>query len=87
MRSRTEVSPTEGEMNHFNKQTEVFDPETLHILGGALDDAWLRLDRTLLNGSGDAARTVLARHIISMAKQGERNRRRLMEGALARLTL
>jgi hypothetical protein len=40
-----------------------------------------------LNGSGDAVRTILAKHIIAMAEQGERNRQRLIEGALARLKL
>jgi hypothetical protein len=40
-----------------------------------------------LNGSGDAIRTILAKHIIAMAQQGERDPQRLIEGALARLEL
>jgi hypothetical protein len=65
-----------------------FNPETLHILGSALDDAWQRLEvRVHLNGSGDAIRTILAKHIIAMAEEGERDRQRLIEGALARLKL
>src|SRR3984893_5666415 len=63
-----------------------FNPETRHILGSALDDAWQRLEvRVHLNGSGDAIRTILAKHIIAMAEEGERDRQRLIEGALARL--
>lgn len=62
-----------------------FNPETIRVLAGALDDAWLRVDA--VNGSADAARTTLAKHIIAMATQGERNRRRLTDGALCRLSL
>jgi hypothetical protein len=40
-----------------------------------------------LNGGGDAIRTILAQHIIAMAEEGERDRQRLIEGALARLKL
>jgi hypothetical protein len=71
-----------------SEHSESFDPETLRILCGALDDAWERLEAgTHLNGSADAARAVLAQHIVAIARQGERDRRRLIEGALARLTL
>jgi hypothetical protein len=79
-------------MTHVSEQSTTFNPETLHLLGSALDDAWQRLEvrngvRVHLNGSGDAVRTILAKHIIAMAEQGERDRQRLIEGALARLTL
>ena len=75
-------------MTPASEQSTTFNPETLHILGSALDDAWQRLEvRVHLNGSGDAVRTILAKHIIAMAEQGERNRQRLIEGALARLKL
>jgi hypothetical protein len=71
-----------------SEHPESFDPETLRILCAALDDAWRHLEAgTHLNGSADAARAVLAQHIIAMARQGERDRRRLIEGALARLSL
>jgi hypothetical protein len=77
-----------AEMTHVSEQSTTFNPETLHILGSALDDAWQRLEvRVHLNGGGDAIRTILAKHIISMAEQGERDRQRLIEGALARLKL
>ena len=71
-----------------NRSVSVDRPRQLLLLGGALDDAWHRLEvRVHLNGSGDAVGTILAKHIIAMAEQGERNRQRLIEGALARLTL
>jgi hypothetical protein len=75
-------------MTHVSAQPTTFNPETLHLLGSALDDAWQRLEVGVhLNGSADAARTVLAKHIIAMAQQGELDRQRLIEGALARLKL
>src|ERR1700730_17048589 len=33
-----------AEMTHVSEQSTTFNPETLHILGSALDDAWQRLD-------------------------------------------
>jgi hypothetical protein len=75
-------------MTSVSEQSRAFNPETLDILGSALDDAWRRLEvRVHLNGSGDAVRTILAKHMIAMAEQGERDRQRLIEGALARLKL
>jgi hypothetical protein len=77
-----------AEMTHVSEQSTTFNPETLHILGSALDDAWQRLEvRVHLNGSGEAIRTILAKHIIAMAQQGERDPQRLIEGALTRLKL
>jgi hypothetical protein len=68
-----------------------FDPETISILSGALDDAWhvVEADKAALRMDGhlEGARDVLAKHILDMAKQGERDRQRLMEGALAALKL
>jgi len=68
-------------------ETEEFDPETLNILGNALDEAWLRVKVNHLNGSACGARTALAQHIFAMAKQGERDPKRLVAGALMRLKL
>jgi hypothetical protein len=76
----------EGKMIHL-EQTGAFEPETLHVLGGAMDEAWRRVKLTHLNGSANAARSVLAEHIFAMARQGERDPQRLIEGALIRLTL
>jgi hypothetical protein len=77
---------TEDEMA-FTKDIEEFDPQTLRILGEALDDAWQRVKRNHLNGRAYAARSVLAQHIYAMAKQGERDPRHLIDGALMRLKL
>ena len=77
----------EGKMIHLNEQTGAFEPETLNILSGAMDEAWRRVKLTHLNGSANAARTVLAEHILAMARQGERDPQRLIEGALIRFTL
>ena len=75
-------------MTHVSERSATFNPETLHVLGSALDDAWQRLEvRGHLNGSGDAIRTILAKHLIAMAEQGERDRQRLIEGALSRVKL
>ena len=41
----------EGKMIHLNEQTGAFEPETLNILGGAMDEAWRRVKLTHLNGS------------------------------------
>ena len=67
----------------------VFDPEAINILVGAFDDAWQSL-----TASGapfaeeryrDNARLILAKHIIELARLGERDKRRLTEGALLEL--
>jgi hypothetical protein len=78
---------TEDEMAYISRETEEFDQETLHILGNALDEAWRRVKSNHLNGRAYGARTVLAQHIFAMAKQGERDPHRLIDGALMRLTL
>ena len=55
----------------YIRETEEFDPETLHILSNALDEAWRRVKPNHLNGRAYGARTVLAQHIFAMAKQGQ----------------
>jgi hypothetical protein len=68
-----------------------FDPETISILSGVLDDAWqvVEANKTAfrMDGHPEAARNALAKHIVDIAKQGERNRQRLIDGTLARLKL
>jgi hypothetical protein len=65
-----------------------FSPETLQILGSALDGAWRRVESGAdMKEHSDGARSLIAQHIIAMATHGERDRQRLIEGALARLTL
>jgi hypothetical protein len=68
-----------------------FDPETISILIGALDDAWemVGADKAAfrMDGHLKGARNALAKHIVDIAKQGERDRQRLIKGALAALKL
>jgi hypothetical protein len=72
--------------SNMRPETETFSPETVHILGEVLDEAWRRLEAgAYLKDSGD--RTLIAQRIIAMARQGERDRQRLIEGALARFKL
>jgi hypothetical protein len=68
-----------------------FEPETVDVLTSAFEVAW---DRVRNSGSplgmDDAAaatREALAKRIIALAQKGERDRNRLVEGALASLTL
>jgi hypothetical protein len=65
------------------------DPDTIHILSGALEDAWrvVKANKPAfkIDGNGDDARQMLAKHIVDMAKQGERDRQHLIEGALTQL--
>ena len=66
---------------------EAFDSEVLRIIGNAVDEAWRRVRFNHLKGNANAARSVLASHIFAMARHGERNPQRLIDGALMRLTL
>jgi len=68
-----------------------FDPETIDVLSDALDQAWRQVeadkDTYKIDGHAQDARNVLARSIVDMAKQGERDPQRLISGALAQLRL
>jgi hypothetical protein len=72
-------------------QPAAFDPDTLEILGVALDEAWRQVeaDKTTyqIDGNAEGARDMLAQHIVNLARQGERDARRLVQGALCRLRL
>jgi hypothetical protein len=73
----------------LDAQSVVFEPETIQILTAAFDDAWASAQASgaplAMNGYAIDAREILAKHIIEMGKQGERDRRRLCEDALAHL--
>ncbi|HEY6257348.1 MAG TPA: hypothetical protein VIY51_16315 [Xanthobacteraceae bacterium] len=66
-----------------------FDSETARLLGLAFEAAWQTAKKSFsaLPGDADAAseRELLAKSIIEMAKQGERDHDRLVENALAHL--
>ena len=76
-------------IRYLSENPEYFDPETLDVMIRALDEAWERFEGSegRLDGLAGAARDVLAKHIVDMARQGERDRERLIEGALLRLKL
>src|SRR5216684_1756345 len=68
-----------------------FQPEEVRILTAAFDKAW---DAVQASGAKfdtkrvlEAARAVIAKHIIEAAKQGERDQGRLRDGALKRFPL
>jgi hypothetical protein len=67
-----------------------FDPDTTALLASAFDTTWNRLKKSgnPLAADSEAASTreVLAKYIIEMGQKGERNPKRLVEGALAHLT-
>jgi hypothetical protein len=64
-----------------------FDPETMRILTAAFEDAWQSLngDGIGLGPHTDAMRDALAKSIIEVATDGERDARRLRDAALAPL--
>jgi hypothetical protein len=66
-----------------------FDSEAIGLLVGAFDDAW---DSLMSSGAPFAqdryrprAREILAKHIIEMARLGERDKRKLTQSALLEL--
>jgi hypothetical protein len=68
-----------------------YQPEELRILTAAFDKAWeavqasgAKFDET--ERTAVAARTIIAKHIIEAAKQGERDQGRLRDGALLAYT-
>ncbi len=66
---------------------EAWDFETTNILKRALDEA---VRRALADGietdkNGEPVRDALAKQIVSIAKRGERDEKRLVEGALEHL--
>jgi hypothetical protein len=64
----------------------VFPPEQLLVLVAAFDEAWQQLERSGVRFDNDheleQARNNLGRHIIDQAKNGERDKAELRDGAL-----
>jgi hypothetical protein len=58
-----------------------FDPETLAILEGVLDKAWVSIQA---QRNRNIRRAVLAERILNPAVKGKRNPARLLDGALSR---
>jgi hypothetical protein len=70
--------------------TEVFDPDAIRILTTAFDAAWRRVQNSGVVFDTDhqskQARTTLAKYIIEQARYGERDERRLRDGAILQYT-
>jgi len=68
----------------------VFEPGEVKILTGAFDDAWARLKASKAPFAAEeyaaAARTILAKRIIKLAKEGERDRSKLATDGLLYLS-
>lgn len=65
--------------------TEVFDPDAIRVLTTAFEHAWRNLETSGVRLDPDhqsEARNILAKYIIEQARHGERDDRRLREGAL-----
>ena len=69
-----------------NHADGVFDLEAARILTTALNDAWKTINAAGVSftsrGHAEAARETLAKRIIELARNGERDQRRLSEDAL-----
>ncbi len=67
----------------------VFEPEAVKILTDAFDDAWARLQASGAPFAGEeyalAARTIIAKRIIALAKEGQLDRQLLASVALIHL--
>lgn len=71
----------------LEQQPHTFDPETVQILCEALDEAWRHVQSSPDLSHDDAARDALARCIVDAAKEGETDRRKLIDMALTRFRL
>jgi len=88
--SETAVVPYERSAMNDLAVNGVFDPETTHLLGSALDAAWNSARASGALPSDDrskaATRESLAKYLIGMVGRGERDLDRLVEKAMRRLT-
>jgi hypothetical protein len=73
----------------FAEQSASFEPETVELLYRAFEDACIiaEADANLSGGreNSEATRQLLARHIIELAKDGERDATRLTCGSVEAL--
>ena len=69
---------------------DLFGPDEISILEDALDDAWRRVEHSKAPWASEdyseAARTIFANHIITMAKSGERDAKWLSDAAILYLS-
>jgi hypothetical protein len=71
---------------YLKEHVGAFGPFEIRILVSAFDKAWESIQTSGAEfdtgAHAECARAVLAKHIIEAAKQGERDQRRLRDGAL-----
>jgi hypothetical protein len=64
----------DGENPEIWKSGNSFDPELIHVMASALDDAWTRIEKSgsqfARPGYARATREVVAKRIIETAQQG-----------------
>jgi hypothetical protein len=74
---------------YLKEHPGAFDPDEIRILVAAFDKAWESVQASGAMVDTDtrveSARAILAKYIIEAAKQGERDHRRLRDGALLAL--
>ena len=78
------------EILKFIRPETAFDPEAIHVLASALDEAWVEVQQS---GSqfarpaySRAMREVIAKRIIEMAQRGVKDRQTLADDAVRFLT-
>lgn len=71
----------------LDDETIIFTPEVVLILVAALEDAWTAVQASSIQFDGHAAdaQEILAKRIIETAKNGERDRSRLVGDAVGYL--
>jgi hypothetical protein len=73
-------------LRYLKTDSGAFDPEDVRILAAAFDKAWGSIQASGAMVDAKAAQYMIAKHILDAAKQGERDERRLHDGALVALT-
>ena len=74
--------------NHLDAHRGAFDAKSFHILVEAFDAAWKSVETSgayAASDSAESARAVLAKYIVDAVAHGERDHRRLHDGALGHL--
>jgi hypothetical protein len=74
---------------YLEEHPGVFNPDEIRILVAAFDKAWesVQASGAIFDPAtgAESARAILAKHIIEAAKYGERDQRRLRDGAIVAL--
>jgi hypothetical protein len=88
-RSRLETRRRVEMFGHLKEHSGAFDPDDIRILVAAFEKAWesIQVGGAIFDtdAKAEAARAILAKHIIAAAKDGEHDQGRLHDGALVAL--